>query len=171
MCVYVCVSVGGEITSSGTVKYNVQDSVYFIQTRFCERRQIFLDPFQWDKERNFCDSDSKLTEGIVDCAHNSVGSINQGPQVVIIDLGGHFVCGMICMVKNGTTMFKNNEELVCLDVLSFIRRLFHLSNKSATAVDVDLQKCLVIFNTTEGSYIGTDQRAPAWTYDTFFTPP
>ena len=146
---------GGETMTDGTVKYQESDSVYFIQSHFNDRKQIFLDPREWLAEYH---------------AHNFRLA---GPQIVIIDLAGHFVCGLICKIADAKSMFKDDKESVCMDVLSFIRKLFRSNNvnKSRGSPPVDesgLQNCLVIFNTTEWSYIDADNRAPPWVFDSFF---
>ena len=141
---------------NGTVKYKQGDSVYFIQTHFDKKEQIFLDPSEWQAERQLCDS--------------LESSVDNGPQIVIIDLAGHFVCGLICKIIDVQTMF-NNEESVCVDVLSFIKKLLRLNGVKSRdpPINGDLQNCLIIFNTTAWSYIDKESRAPAWVYDSFFS--
>ena len=146
------------------MKYKEEDSVYFVQTRFNRRKQLFFDPTEWKIERKQC----CYNIGNVD-VEDTIDR-HTGPQVVVIDMGGHFVCGLICKIVDVKTMLKDDESS-CIDILSFIKKLFDFQNKPAeTPPGADVQNCLVIFNTTEGSYIGDGSRAHIWTFDSFFPP-
>ena len=90
---------GGVCNENGTVTYQEQDSVYFIQSKFDDdrdngkeegiesRENVFFSPMEWELEPKFT-----------------------RPQIIMVDLGGHFSAGLICRLSRASTFRKDPEK-------------------------------------------------------------
>lgn len=171
---------------TGVVTYQESDSAYFFQSGFntaIEReRELFYKPESFLRERlgeSAFVGDTITSTTSVDERSGQNSTISDGlaavvvdvpatvrllpPQVVLLDLAGHFVIGLACQLKLSDAEITNSSQLHVEDVTI-------IDSVSAVGVEADssdliLKNVFVVFNTTHGSYLN---ELVAKVFDTFF---